>query len=768
MKNSNASFPQTDMTLQPGTRLGHYEITSLLGSGGMGEVYRAKDHKLGRDVAIKVLKEELATDPERLRRFEQEARSASALNHPNIITIYDLGQHETTHYIAMELVEGKTLREMLSKGPLPTTKLLQVATQIAEGLAKAHSAGIIHRDLKPENIMVTSDGLVKTLDFGLAKLMPHSSDVESETATVTKATKQGVVMGTVQYMSPEQGASRPLDFRSDQFSFGSILYEMATGKLPFKKDTIPQTLAAIIEADPEPIDEINPKVPVELSAIVERCLSKDPGNRYESTEDLARELKAAPETPSPWSARRKVSRAGIGVAVLPLRNLSGDPEQEYFADGMTEALITDLAKIGALKVISRSSAMRYKGTDKALTEIARELGIDAVVEGSALRVGGSVRIMAQLIDPKTEQALWAESYEQDLENVLLLWSEVAQAIAGEVQVALTPEETRRLAGARPINPEAYEAYLKGMSHLYKLTPLELDAALHYFERALEIDPNYALAYAGISYVWLARQQMGLVIPSEATPKAKDAAQKALEIDDALPEVHYTWACIRTWSDWDWAEAEQAFKRALELKPNYPDALVYYSNLLCYMGRLDEALAMAEQAVQLDPLNSIILTISGTTLSYLHRYDDTIERAQNALKTSPNDPVAYNSLWESYHKKGMYEESLESAKAFFTGLGFAEIAEVMAQGYEEGGYSGAMTSAAETMAALSNQTYISPYSIAMMYALAGNGEKTIEWLEMGYEMKDPMMPYVSIFTFDLLDDDPRYQDLLRRMNLPEGD
>ena len=258
--------------------------------------------------------------------------------------------------------------------------------------------------------------------------------------------------------------------------------------------------------------------------------------------------------------------------------------------------------------------------------------------------------------------------------------------------------------------------------------------------------------------------MGLLIPSEATPKAKEAAQRALELDDTLPEVHYTWAAIKTWNDWDWEGGEQAFKRALELKPNYAEALVYYSNLLCYMGRLDEALAMAERAVQLDPLNSIILTISGCSLSYLRRYDDAIERAQNALKTSPNDPVAYNSLWETYHMKGMYEESLESAKAFFTGLGFAEIAEVMAQGYEEDGYSGAMTSAAETMEAFSKQTYISPYSIAMMYVLAGDKEKTIEWLEMGYEMRDPMMPYVSIFTFDLLDDDPRYQDLLRRMNL----
>jgi tetratricopeptide (TPR) repeat protein len=348
-----------------------------------------------------------------------------------------------------------------------------------------------------------------------------------------------------------------------------------------------------------------------------------------------------------------------------------------------------------------------------------------------------------------------------------MYNEVARAIVNEVQITLTPKEETRLASALQVNPQAYEAYLKGMSHLYKLTPPELDAALHYFEQALEIDPNYALAYTGISFVWIGRQQMGMLIPSEATPKAKEAAQRALELDDTLAEVHYTLGIIRTWSDWDWEGGEQAFKRALEIKPNYAEALVYYSNLLCIMDRLDEALTMAERAVQLDPLNSIILTISGSVLEYLRRFDDVIERAQNALRTSPNDPVGYNSLWGSYYMKGMYEESLKSAKAFFAGLGMAPIAEAMAQGYEEDGYSGAMTSAAEIMVGFSKQTYVSPYFIAQMYAFAGDKENSIEWLERGYEMRDPMMPYASAFTFDLLDDDPRYQDLLRRMNLPEG-
>jgi TolB-like protein/Tfp pilus assembly protein PilF len=454
------------------------------------------------------------------------------------------------------------------------------------------------------------------------------------------------------------------------------------------------------------------------------------------------------------------------IAVLPFENLTGDSEKEYFVDGVTDELIGQLGQISALRVISRQSVMRYRKSIKLLPEIARELNVDAVVVGSVQQAGESVRIRVQLIDafPK-EQNLWGQTYERPITEVLAMYNEVARAIVNEVQITLTPKEETHLASALQVNPQAYEAYLKGMYHLYKLTPPELDAALHYFEQALETDPNYALAYTGIAFVWTGRQQMGLVIPSEATPKAKDAVLTALALDNTLAEVHYTLAAIKTWNDWDWEGGEQAFKRALELKPNFPEALVYYSNLLCYMGRLDEALVMAERAVQLDPLNSVILTISGSVLEYLRRFDDVIARAQNALRTSPHDPVAYNTLWGSYYMKGMYEESLKSAKALWTGLGFAEIADVMTRGYEEGGYSGAMTSAAEIMVAFSKQTYISPYYIAVMYAFAGDEENAIEWLERGYEMRDPMMPYIGAFTFDLLDDDPRYQDILRRMGLP---
>ena len=781
-------------SLQKGTTLaGRYTIIEELGQGGMGVVYKAEDTKLKRTVALKFLPPELTHIPDVHERFMREAQAAAALDHPNICTVYEFDKDEKTNFISMAYIEGQSLRKKIETGPLELDEALNMASQVAEGLKEAHKNGIVHRDIKSANIMVTENKQTKIMDFGLARIIG-----------TTMLTQEGTAMGTIAYMSPEQARGEEVDHRTDIWSLGVVLYEMFTGHLPFKGDHEQAIVYSILKENPTPITDIKADIPHSIEQVVYRALEKNPDERYQHSEELLDDLKSigAGIVPEEIKARLRKAKlhkrrrailyagaAGLiiilavlgltllkgppetieSIAVLPLENLTGDVEKEYFVDGATDELIGQLGQISALRVISRQSVMRYRESNKLLPEIAKELNVDAVVVGSVQQAGDTVRIRIQLIDAlPEEQNLWGQTYERPMTEVLAMYNEVARAIVNEVQITLTPKEETRLASALQINPQAYEAYLKGMSHLYKLTPPELDAALYYFEQALEIDPNYALAYTGISFVWIGRQQMGLLIPSEATPKAKEAAQRALELDDTLAEVHYTLGIIRTWSDWDWEGGEQAFKRALELKPNFAEALVYYSHLLCYMGRLDEALASAERAVQLDPLNSIILTISAGTLTYLGRYDDAIERYQYALGTSPNDPVAHNGLWETYYMKGMYKESLESAMAFFSGLGFAEIAEVIAQGYEEDGYRGAMTSAAETRAAFSKQAYVSPYSIGMMYALAGDKEKTIEWLEMGYEMKDPMMPYVSIFTFDLLDDDPRYQDLLRRMNLPVKD
>jgi serine/threonine-protein kinase len=783
------------MLVQAGQMLAHYRLVEKIGEGGFGEVWRSQDTHLGdRNVAVKVLRSGLVSDDAVRGRFRREALALSELNHPNIATVHDFDTQDGVDFIVMEYVDGPTLKDRLKEGPLPEEEVLQLGAQIAEGLSSAHCKGILHRDLKPANIRITTEGILKILDFGLAKILRPRIDPE-KTETLTLG-----LVGTPAYMAPEQARQQSVDPRTDVYAAGTLLYEMATGKHPFASSDPKQLFENIASAEPTSPRAIRRELSVGLEVVVSTAMAKDPIQRYASGTLLLEALERvrAGRRPQKWPAPRQVLILAIvatlivttwlvvasiqgrwpfasaggepirSIAVLPLENLTGDKDKEYFVDGVTDELIGHLGQIGALRVISRQSAMRYRDSDKLLPEIAEELNVDAVVVGSVQRAGESVRIRVQLIDVLPEERiLWGQMYENPMAEILAVYNEVARAIVSEVQIALTPNEETRLASARLVDAEAYEAYLKGMSHAFKLTPPELDAAQHYFERALDTDPDYALAYAGISFIWVARQQMGLLIPSEATPRAKEAAQKALELDDTLSEVHGTWASIKTWSDWDWEGGEQSFKRALELNPNNAEALVYYSNLLCYMDRLDEAMEMAERAVQLDPLNSITLTISACTLSYLQRYDDAIERYQFALGTSPNDPVAHNGLWEIYHAKGMYEESLESAKAFFTGLGFAEIAEVMAHGYEEGGYSWAMRSAAETMEAFSKQTYVSPDAIARMYAFAGDKEKTIEWLEMGYEMRDPMMPYVGAFTYDLLDGDPRYQDLLRRMNLPDG-
>jgi len=771
---------------------GRYKIIEELGRGGMGVVYKAEDTKLKRTVALKFLPTELTHIPEIKTRFMREAQAAAALDHPNICTVHESDEAEGKPFISMAYIQGQSLKDKLESGPLELEEALNTATQIAEGLREAQNKEIVHRDIKSGSIMVADRGQAKIMDFGLARKTEE-----------TLLTKEGSTMGTIAYMSPEQTQGEKVDLRTDIWSFGVVLYEMLTGELPFKGEHEQAVVYSILKENPKPITSIKSDIPVSVEQVVSRALEKDPNKRYQQIDELIDDLKSISAGIVPEEIRARIKKEKLrkrkkaifyggaatlvtaavvivlliftgpaeaidSIAVLPLENLTGDADQQYFVDGVTDELIGQLSQISALRVISRQSVMRYRDSDKLLPEIAEELNVDAVVVGSVQQAGDTVRIRVQLIDALPEERnLWGQMYERAMSDVLVMYGEMARAIVNEVQITLTPTEETRLASAPQVNPQAYEAYLKGMSHVYKLTPPEIDAALHYFEQALDADPDYALAYAGISLVWGACQQMGLVIPSESTPKAKAAAKKALELDDTLPEAHYQWACIRTWIDWDWEGGEQAYKRALELKPNFAEALVYYSNLLCYMGRMDEALAMAERAMQLDPLNSIILTISGSVYEYLRRYDDIIELANKALQTSPNDPIGHNMRWGAYYMKGMYKESVESAKAFFTGLGLAEIADVMTRGYEEKGYSGAMTSAAETMAAFSKQTYISPYIIAVIYAFAGDAENIIDWLEKAYEMRDPMMPYMGYFAFDLVDDDPRYQDLLRRMNLPAG-
>jgi len=786
-----------------GQQLGHYRILEKIGAGGMGEVYRAHDEQLDRDVALKVLPAQALTDETARTRLLREARAAAALNHPHICTIHEVGEAGGQAYIAMELVEGKPLSELVPGEGLPVEMVLRFGSQIADALAHAHERRIVHRDLKSANVVITPEGRAKVLDFGLAKRLSGEELAEATTKSLASLTQAGALVGTVPYMAPEQLRGRPADARSDVWALGVVLYEMAAGRRPFQGQTGFELSSAIFNHVPPPLP---PPVPTELGAVIERCLAKEPGQRYQQGSEVRAALEAVqsgvalPTWPA-WryalSRRRRLAltvalavafsvvaailvalnvgglreRLGGGaprihsLAVLPLANLSGDPQQEYFADGMTEELITNLAKISALKVISRTSVMLYKGSKKPLPQIAKELDVDALIEGSVLREGGQVRITAELIQASTDQHLWAESYQRDLRSVLALQGEIASAIADKVRAAVTPTERTRLASARPVNPEAYDACLKGMQCSSRLTPHDLVAALEYFELALKKDPNYAPAYAGVSFVWLDRQQAGYTAPREAGPKAKAAALKAIELDSTLGEGHSALAAVNCLYEWDWAGAEVEFKRAIELNPNFPYARALYSHYLMIMKRPEEAMPQIERALELDPLNPLVQLHHGAELMFAGRYDEAIVQFRKLLRTLPENPGAHFALSEIFFRKAMYEESLAEMKACYAGD--REMEEALTQGYAQSGYRGATRRAADILVARARKTYVSPSDVAELYALAGEKAQALAWLEKGLEVHDPRMPENPRHrVFETLRSDPRFQALLRRMNLPQ--
>ena len=774
-------------------------------------MYRAKDLKLGRDVAIKVLPGELASDHERLGRFEQEARAASALNHPNIITIHEIGRHESIPYIVMELVDGRTLREVLADGPLTIERLFHFAGQIAKGMAAAHSAGIVHRDLKPENLMVTRDGDIKILDFGLAKLLRESSELASSMPTFVKhETREGLVVGTVQYMSPEQAGGRPIDYRSDQFSYGSILYQMATGRLPFRRDSIAQTMTAIIEDEPEPVVVLNPKLPAHLSVIIMRCLAKDPQERYDSSRDLAKEVKLesgehdrsvrASGTFDVRTSRRRFVALGAGVlfvvlalvvglssrgprdtpageaaarqmiVVLPFENL-GPPEDEYFADGMTDEITSRLGTVDGIGVISRKSALRYAGTDKGTQEIGEELGVDFILGGSirwAARADGAsrVRITPELIRVDDDSQLWSASYERVIEDIFEVQSDIAGQVIERLGVTLGDGARAPLTARQTENTEAYTLYLKGRHFWNKRTKADMETGLSYFQQAVELDPGYALAHVGIADAWIFRGWYSILAPKETFPKAKHAALQALEFDDTFAEPHTSLAHIYFEFDHDWEAAEKEYTRAIELNPKHATAHHWYSRYLSGMGRHEESLRHAETARELDPLSLIINTWVGMCHYLARRYDVAITEYQKALELGPNFTAGHWHAGWAFEQTGRYEEAIAHAQRAVERSGGSPT--YMASLGHAYAIAGKLTEAREILEQLeeaSRTSHVSAYHVAVIHGALGEIDEGFGWLDLALEEQSPWIGFMRVDPrLDPFRSDARFDALLQQAHL----
>jgi len=780
-------------------RLGHYRLLERIGVGGMGEVFRARDERLDRDAAIKVLPASLKDNLPARNQLLGEARSVSQLNHPNICSIYEIGDETGTAFIAMEYVAGRSLRALIPPTGLPTEQTLRYGAQIADALAHAHQHRVVHRDLKPDNVIITPEGNAKVLDFGLATRL-RTEEIEVVTRSQAILAESDPLAGTLPYMAPEQLRGEPADQRSDIWALGVLLYEMASGHRPFSAHSGLEVVSAIMRDPPPPLPD---HVPVALSALIRKCLAKDPAVRYQSAAEIRSALETLGSASTPIFSLRDVplqkkSRppvmawVAVGIAavlvflfalnfdglrerlmphasaspirslaVLPLENLSGDPAQDYFAEGMTDELTTQLAQISALRVISRTSAMRYKDTKESLPQIAADLQVDAVVEGSVLRSGNKVRITAQLIQASTDKNLWAQSYEGDARDVLGLQQKVAKAIADEVKVQLTPQEQTRLSNSRAVAPAALEAYLKG-NYLNNGTPDQHAKAQAYFEDAIRIDPDYAPAYAGLSYYYWSAVD---IPPRDSMPKAKENALRALQLDPDLAQGHYELGAVYFYGDWDWAGAEREFKRALQLNPSDAESHRIYSFFLAALGRKAEALEQSRKAQDLDPLSITTQVTSGFVLYFVREFDQSIQQCQNALELDPNSAGAYDCMGSSYLGEGQYEQAIVAAQKAVS-LSNNDPARVVGLGraYAMAGRVADADKILDQLRQRSHLAYVPPYFFSAIYAALGQKDEAFQSLENAFAQRDVFLAWLRVdAAMDPLRGDSRFTKMLRRLN-----
>jgi serine/threonine-protein kinase len=819
----------------------------------MGEVYLAQDTALGRKVALKLLPAHFTGDAARLRRFEQEARAASALNHPNIVTIYEIGHADSVSFIAAEFVEGEPLSELLARGPLGLLEAVGVASQVAGALAAAHAKGIVHRDIKPENIMVLKESYsphggrhVKVLDFGVAKLLEQPADSEATTRMLVK-TDRGVIVGTTPYMSPEQARGLEVDGRTDIWSLGVVLYEMIEGRPPFEGETTSDVIAAILKTEPLPLTRYGPDVPAELERIVTKALRKDKEERYQAAKDLGLDLESLKQrlefeaeleragtqegrdteagraaaggaatvgTARPAAARTGAAgdihttsraeyfvgeikrhkratllilaaivaaittvayfaysryfatsgRAGIrSIAVLPFANESGNPDAEYLSDGVSESLINSLSQLPGVKVIARSSSFRYKGKDADPQEVANALGVEAILTGRVVQRGDNILISVEMVDARDRTQMWGEQYNRKASDLLAVQSEISREIAEAMRLRLTAGERQQLAKRETVNPQAYELLLKGRFYWSKGGTENNNKAVEYFQQAIAVDPNYALAYAELSYGYDILVSVSELDPKEFRPKAEAAAYRALELDDSLPEAHLALASNKL-SAWDWAVAEREYKRAIELNPNLARAHSAYSLYLSIWGRHDEAIAEAKRARELDPISLPANALLGYAYGFARRTDLAIEAYKKGLELNQNSPILHVHLGYAYAAKGQYPEAIA---AFQEGIKLGDTSPDT-QIYLGAAYAhaGEREKARAILKRLeTGKEYVSPGALADLYAALGEREQALAALERAYAAHDAQLLFLRVDPhLDPLRPDPRFQDLMRRVGL----